>query len=203
MILQSHFLHHSDASEPLLRPLQPSIPHPQTKTWFRNISVLKRLCSSERSPPWSIKFFPARDPLSSSSTNLSISCNSRKRAIKLDTSFANYEALVISAVGFGVDFAAEPYISWSFLFLVSGIVSSFCNMSETVYDKWDRSAAAARALQHADRSSARDAEGCIWNFAYGSNISAAKVIVIIVLYICLHFCLCSRHSPAIALMKSL
>ncbi len=48
-------------------------------------------------------------------------------------------------------------------------------MDATSYDKWDRAAAAARALQHADASDARDAGGGIWNFAFGSNMSASKV----------------------------
>ena len=49
-------------------------------------------------------------------------------------------------------------------------------MEATAYEKWDREAAAARALQHADASGARDAGGGIWNFAFGSNMSASKVI---------------------------
>jgi hypothetical protein len=48
-------------------------------------------------------------------------------------------------------------------------------MTAAAYDAWDRSAAAARALHHADTSSSRDAGGGIWNFAFGSNMSASKV----------------------------
>jgi hypothetical protein len=44
------------------------------------------------------------------------------------------------------------------------------------YNSWDREAAVARALQHADRSQATDpSSGGIWNFAFGSNMSAKKV----------------------------
>jgi hypothetical protein len=50
-----------------------------------------------------------------------------------------------------------------------------CCMAAAAYDRWDRSAAASRALQHADSSSSRDSGGGIWNFAFGSNMSASKV----------------------------
>ena len=43
------------------------------------------------------------------------------------------------------------------------------------YNSWDREAAAQRALSHADGSGSSDEDGSIWNFAFGSNISAAKV----------------------------
>ena len=43
------------------------------------------------------------------------------------------------------------------------------------YNSWDREAAAQRALSHADRGSSSNADGSIWNFAFGSNVSAAKV----------------------------
>jgi hypothetical protein len=55
-------------------------------------------------------------------------------------------------------------------------------MSGSAYDNWDRSAGAARALHHADNSSARDAEGNIWNFAFGSNMSSSKVGLFIALF---------------------
>ena len=46
----------------------------------------------------------------------------------------------------------------------------------TAYNSWDREAAVRRALAHADSSSSSEADGgMIWNFAFGSNISAAKV----------------------------
>jgi hypothetical protein len=51
------------------------------------------------------------------------------------------------------------------------------SMSSTAYDAWDRSAAAARALKHADSSCSVDCGGGVWNFAYGSNMSSAKVFV--------------------------
>jgi hypothetical protein len=44
------------------------------------------------------------------------------------------------------------------------------------YEHWDQEAAAARALEHANRSEAVDrASGAVWNFAFGSNINPAKV----------------------------
>ena len=43
------------------------------------------------------------------------------------------------------------------------------------YNSWDCEAAAQRALSHADGSGSSDEDGSIWNFAFGSNISAAKV----------------------------
>ena len=43
------------------------------------------------------------------------------------------------------------------------------------YNSWDREAAAQRALSHADSGGSSDGDGSVWNFAFGSNISAAKV----------------------------
>jgi hypothetical protein len=43
------------------------------------------------------------------------------------------------------------------------------------YANWDRQAAVVRALGHADRGRASDADGAIWNFAFGSNVNADKV----------------------------
>ena len=48
-------------------------------------------------------------------------------------------------------------------------------MSSRAYNSWDREAAAQRALAHADSGSSTDADGSVWNFAFGSNLSAAKV----------------------------
>ena len=41
------------------------------------------------------------------------------------------------------------------------------------YASWDRELAATRALKHAD--SGHSVQGNVWNFAFGSNISASKV----------------------------
>lgn len=48
-------------------------------------------------------------------------------------------------------------------------------MSGSAYNTWDRDAAVERALNHADRGKSSSDGGLIWNFAFGSNVSAAKV----------------------------
>ena len=64
-------------------------------------------------------------------------------------------------------------------------------MTAAAYDEWDRSAAAARALNHADTSSSRDAGGGIWNFAFGSNMSASKVAFFTSLFLTRSICACN------------
>ena len=43
------------------------------------------------------------------------------------------------------------------------------------YNSWDREKAVQRALVHAEGSQASEADGSVWNFAFGSNISPSKV----------------------------
>ncbi len=43
------------------------------------------------------------------------------------------------------------------------------------YERWDREAATRRALRHADASGACTKDGCVWNFAFGSNVNPSKV----------------------------
>jgi hypothetical protein len=45
----------------------------------------------------------------------------------------------------------------------------------SAYASWDRDAAVQRALAHATSSGAAETDGSVWNFAFGSNVNAAKV----------------------------